>query len=69
MDDLNQTLTLDPEHPFAYYDRGLLYVDLGETEQAIADLEQVSTQCLEVGRVGCFEDAQYQLNELRVASP
>ena len=69
MEDLNQTLTLDPEHPFAYYDRGLLHAELGQETQAIADLERVATVCLEVGRVGCFEDAQYQLGELGVATP
>jgi len=69
MEDFNQTLTLDPEHPFAYYDRGLLHGDLGQTDQAIADFKQVSTLCLAVGRVGCFEDAQFQLNELGVATP
>jgi tetratricopeptide (TPR) repeat protein len=69
MDDFNQTLTLAPDHPFAYYDRGLLYIELGKTTQAIADLERVATVCLEVGRVGCFEDAKYQLNELGVATP
>jgi len=69
MDDLNQTLSLDPEHPFAYYDRGLLHAELGQRTQAIADFEQVATVCLEVGRVGCFEDAQYQLNELGVTTP
>jgi serine/threonine-protein kinase len=69
MKDLNRTVTLDPEHPFAYYDRGLLHVELGQTNQAMADFEQVATVCLEVGRVGCFEDAQYQLNELEVAVP
>ena len=62
-------LPLDPEHPFAYYDRGLLHGDLGQTDQAIADFKQVSTLCLAVGRVGCFEDAQFQLNELGVATP
>lgn len=69
MDDLNQTLVLDAEHPFAYYDRGLLHAKLGDKAQAIADLERVATVCLEVGRVGCFEDAQYQLNELGTATP
>jgi tetratricopeptide (TPR) repeat protein len=69
MEDFNRTIALDSEHPFAYYDRGLLHAELGQREQAIADFEQVATVCLEVGRVGCFEDAQYQLNELGVETP
>ena len=69
MDDLNQTLALQPEHPFAYYDRGLIHIELGSTPQAIADFEQVATICLEVGRVACFNDAQYQLKELGVDVP
>ena len=69
MEDFNQTVALNPDHPFAYYDRGLLHTELGQTTQAIADFERVATVCLEVGRVGCFEDAQYQLSELGVETP
>ncbi len=67
MVDFNQTIALNPNHPFAYYDRGLLHAELGDLESAIADLETVASACLDVSRLGCFDDAQYQLEQLRAA--
>lgn len=67
MNDFNQTIELNPNHPFAYYDRGLLHAELGDLESAIADLETVASACLDVSRLGCFDDAQYQLEKLRAA--
>ncbi|PZV19800.1 MAG: hypothetical protein DCF21_06655 [Leptolyngbya sp.] len=67
MNDFNQTIELNPNHPFAYYDRGLLHAELGDTASAIADLEIVASACLDVSRLGCFDDAQYQLEQLRAA--
>ncbi|MEA5449021.1 tetratricopeptide repeat protein [Leptolyngbya sp. CCNP1308] len=65
MADFNQTIQLNPSHPFAYYDRGLLHAELGDLERAIADLETVASACLDVSRLGCFDDAKYQLEKLR----
>jgi tetratricopeptide (TPR) repeat protein/serine/threonine protein kinase len=65
MTDFKQTINLNPNHPFAYYDKGMLHAALGEIDAAIADLEKVASACLEVSRIGCFDDAQYQLNQLR----
>ncbi|MFQ4135187.1 tetratricopeptide repeat protein [Nodosilinea sp. PGN35] len=67
MADFNQTIQLNPNHPFAYYDRGLLHAELGDLERAIADLETVASACLDVSRLGCFDDAKYQLEKLRAA--
>jgi serine/threonine-protein kinase len=67
MNDFNQAIQLNPQHPFAYYDRGLLHAEMGDVERAIADLETVASACLEVSRLGCFDDAQYQLDQLRAA--
>ncbi|HSM80865.1 MAG TPA: tetratricopeptide repeat protein [Nodosilinea sp.] len=67
MNDFNQTIALNPKHPFAYYDRGLLHAELGDLDSAIADLETVASACLDVSRLGCFDDAQYQLEKLRAA--
>lgn len=67
MDDFDQTIELNANHPFAYYDRGLLHAELGDIERAIADLETVATACLDVSRLGCFDDAQYQLEKLQIA--
>ena len=65
--DFNQALELHPDHVFAYYDRALLLISLGRIPQAMEDLEQASQKCLDMGRLGCFEDAQYQLNNLKQA--
>jgi serine/threonine-protein kinase len=65
MADFNQTIKLSPDHPFAYYDRGILHGARGDTNLAIADLERVASTCLDLGRTGCFEDAQYQIRQLR----
>ncbi|MBD1876906.1 tetratricopeptide repeat protein [Nodosilinea sp. FACHB-131] len=65
MADFNQTIQLNPNHPFAHYDRGLLHAELGDIESAIADLETVASACLDVSRLGCFDDAKYQLEKLR----
>lgn len=67
MADFNQTIQLNPNHPFAHYDRGLLHAELGDLESAIADLETVASACLDVSRLGCFDDAKYQLEKLRAA--
>lgn len=65
MADFNQTIKLNPDHPFAYYDRAILHGARGEVDRAIADLERVASTCLDLGRTGCFEDAQYQIEHLK----
>lgn len=65
LDDLSQAIALNPSHAFAYYDRGLLQAQLGKTAAAIADFEAAAQTCLDLGRISCYEDAQYQLRQLR----
>lgn len=62
LEDFNQALALDPDHVFARYDRGLLAAEQGRLEAATADLEVAASRCLELGRLKCYEDAQFQLN-------
>jgi tetratricopeptide (TPR) repeat protein len=64
-EDFQQTITLNPEHPFVYYDRGLIYTKQGEFEKAVTDFEKAANFCLDVGRLGCFEDAQYQIQKIQ----
>lgn len=65
LQDFNQTVALNPDHPFVHYDRGLIYAQQGERQKAIADLKIAASTCLELGRLGCFNDAQYQLQQLQ----
>ncbi|WP_008318412.1 tetratricopeptide repeat protein [Leptolyngbya sp. PCC 6406] len=65
--DFSKALDLNPEYVFARYDRGLLQAELGNTEAAIADLETAAQQCLSLGRVQCYQDAQYQVGQLRAS--
>jgi tetratricopeptide (TPR) repeat protein len=67
LEDFQQTIDLNPEHPFVFYDRGLIYVEQGNIKNAIADFEQAANHCLDVGRLGCFEDAQFQLQQLNTS--
>ena len=50
--DFSKVIELDPEYYVAYYFRGKVYADLGETEKAIADLKVVAEQTV---------DAEYKL--------
>ncbi|HBB34236.1 MAG TPA: serine/threonine protein kinase [Cyanobacteria bacterium UBA8803] len=63
--DYTQAIERNSNHALAYYDRGLARANLGNRQDAIADLQQAAKLCLDLGRLGCYEDAQYQLNQLR----
>ncbi|MDA0865623.1 MAG: tetratricopeptide repeat protein [Cyanobacteria bacterium] len=62
--DFSKAIALDDTHVFALYDRGLLHAQLNQIAKARADFEAASQLCLELGRVGCYEDAQYQISLL-----
>lgn len=61
--DYTEAIRLDPNHALARYNRGLLYTQLGNHRVAKADFQQAAKLCLDMGRIGCYEDAQYQLNK------
>jgi serine/threonine-protein kinase len=63
--DYTQAIQLNPDHAFAYYDRAMAYLNSGDTQKAIADLQQSAKLCLDTVRIGCYEDAQYQLNQIQ----
>lgn len=67
MTDFSKAIALDPEYMFAFYDRGLLQARLGRTDQAIDDLETAAQQCLSLGRLQCYEDAQYQIQQIQLS--
>ncbi|HEY9623233.1 MAG TPA: tetratricopeptide repeat protein [Crinalium sp.] len=63
--DYTAAIQNDPNHVFAYYDRGLVRLEQGDKEGAIADFQQSAKLCLDSGRTGCYQDAQFQLNQLK----
>ena len=63
--DFGLAIERKPDFALAYYDRGLAYQTKGQADKAIADFEKTSELCLTMGRVGCYEDAQYQLGRLQ----
>ncbi|NJL36372.1 MAG: tetratricopeptide repeat protein [Leptolyngbyaceae cyanobacterium RM2_2_4] len=66
--DYSEAIERNPNHPFAYYDRALSRLDAGDQEGAIADFHQSAKLCLDSGRTGCYEDAQYQIEQLQEES-
>lgn len=66
--DYTTALEISEQYVLAYYDRGIAYLQEGQKERAIADFKQTATLCLELGRLGCYEDAQYQLRQLGIES-
>ncbi len=67
--DFTRAIERKPDFALAYYDRGLAYRQTNQVDQAIADFQKTTQLCLSMGRVGCFEDAKYQLNQLPSPSP
>ncbi len=63
--DYTQAINLDPNHTFAYYDRAIARMNANDFEAAIDDLEQSAKLCLDAGRMGCYDDAQFQISEAK----
>lgn len=63
--DFTAAIERNPNHALVYYDRGLAYSRQSNREQAIADLQKSAQLCLDLGRGGCYDDAQYQLRLLQ----
>jgi tetratricopeptide (TPR) repeat protein len=68
MEDLSQAIAIDPTYVFARYDRALLHIDMNNTSAALQDLRAASQLCLDLGRTGCYEDAQFQIAQLQNAA-
>ncbi|MGK7889609.1 MAG: tetratricopeptide repeat protein [Leptolyngbyaceae cyanobacterium] len=65
IDDFSSVISRDPDHAYVYYDRGLVRADIGDNAGAIADLRTSAKLCLDAGRQGCYEDAQYQISQIQ----
>ncbi|MEM9245759.1 MAG: hypothetical protein AAGA67_08490, partial [Cyanobacteria bacterium P01_F01_bin.153] len=61
LEDLNQTILLDPDYALAYYQRGLLQQRLQNRAAAEDDFRQAAKLCLDRGEVQCYRQAQAQL--------
>jgi regulator of sirC expression with transglutaminase-like and TPR domain len=65
LDDFSAAISLDPAQPPLYFNRGLIYADLGDIEAATTDLERfIATSRNEAW----VEIAQSRLTELGTTS-
>ncbi|MDJ1174940.1 tetratricopeptide repeat protein [Roseofilum capinflatum] len=62
--DFTRAIERKSDFALAYYDRGLAYMKQKQADKAIFDLEKTAQLCSSMGRVGCYEDAKYQLDRL-----
>ena len=62
--DFSRAIERKSDFALAYYDRGLAHLKRKQADQAISDLQKTAQLCLSMGRVGCYEDAKYQLDQL-----
>lgn len=69
MEDFSKAIAISPDYVFALYDRGLLHVKMGNRTEALNDFRRASQLCLDLGRTGCYEDAQYQISQLQNTQP
>jgi serine/threonine-protein kinase len=61
IEDLDKAIALNPNHALAYYDRGIARLKQGDQTGALTDLQQSAKLCIDEGRLGCYRDAQYQI--------
>ena len=64
VEDFNQAIRLNPSHALVYYDRGVARLRQGDRAGGLSDLKQSAKLCLDQGRLGCYRDAQYQIQQL-----
>jgi serine/threonine protein kinase/Tfp pilus assembly protein PilF len=62
--DYTSAIERSPHHLFAYYDRGLAYVQHRDRDAARADFQTAATICLDAGKLDCYNDALYQIQQL-----
>jgi tetratricopeptide (TPR) repeat protein len=63
--DFNQAIYLNPEDADAYGNRGLVYSQLGDRENAIADLEKAAQLFCQQGSFNDCQQAQELLRQLQ----
>lgn len=63
--DFTQAIRLKQDYDLAYYNRAMVRLKLGDKEGAIEDLRTSGKLCLDQGKTGCYNDAQYQIRQLQ----
>jgi tetratricopeptide (TPR) repeat protein len=58
---LNRAIELDPDHEFAYNNRGAAYLNLGEYERAIEDLNRAIELNPDYGNAYLYRGISYYL--------
>ena len=66
--DYTQAIQFKEDYDIAYYKRGLIRAQLKDEAGAIADFQKAAKLCLDRGRTGCYDDAQYQIDLLKKKS-
>jgi serine/threonine-protein kinase len=69
VEDFNRAIERNPDHALVYYDRGVARLRQGDRAGAIADFQESAKLCLDLGRVGCYRDAQYQIQQIQAGNP
>lgn len=62
--DYTQAINRNPQHLLAYYDRGFAYKEMGRRDRARQDFQKAAQQCLDLGKLDCYQDALYQIEQL-----
>ncbi|RFP57996.1 MAG: tetratricopeptide repeat protein [Limnothrix sp. CACIAM 69d] len=65
IEDFNKAIELRPEHALVYYDRGVARLKQGDQTGALTDFQQSAKLCIDEGRLGCYRDAQYQIQQIQ----
>lgn len=66
IEDYSSTIQRSPHHLLAYYDLGLAYGELGDRTAARKNLQTAAEICLDAGKLDCYRDALYQIEQLEL---
>lgn len=64
IEDYSSAIQRSPRHLLAYYDLGLAYRELGDRTAARNHLQTAAKICLDAGKLDCYRDALYQIEQL-----
>jgi len=65
VEDYTVAIKLHPGHALAYYDRALAKAELGDSSGALSDFQLSAKLCLDAGRITCYNDAKYHIEQLQ----